>query len=83
MKIVKPRSPYPPKSTLVFYGAGQSEYETMPAIRHNDEWGTVTSCWRLSLWERLVMLFTGEVYVQLLTYNKPIMPQLLSIKNPW
>ena len=64
------------------YAENQEEYLSLPAYKHNDGWGTVTSCWRLSLWERIRVLWTGKVYCSLLTFNKPLTPQLLDIVPP-
>ena len=63
-------------------GAGQPEYQPLPTMRHKDESGKVTSCWRLSPKERFKLLFTGRIYLTLMTFNKPIQPQLLSLEFP-
>ena len=58
----------------------QDEYLTLHAYK--DGGGCVTSCWKLTLRERIKLLFTANVYLSLLTFNKPIQPQLLSTTNP-
>ena len=58
----------------------QDEYLTLHA--HRDETGCVTSCWLMTIRERFKLLFTGKVYLSLLTFNQPIQPQLLSATNP-
>lgn len=80
MKIVEPPKPYPEGSELVVYGKDQPQYLPLPAIRHNDEMGCVTSCWYLSFKERLKLLFTGRVYLQLATFGHSIQPQLMSLR---
>ncbi len=64
----------------VTYGENQPEYLPLPAHRASD--GTVTSCWKASLRERLKILLTGRVYLQLLTFQQPIQPQLLLAEKP-
>lgn len=58
------------------YAKNQPEYLPLPA--HKTEDGMVTSCWRLSLKERIRMLITGRVYVMQLTFNRPLQPLLVS-----
>lgn len=64
------------------YAKNQKEYLPLPAYKHNDDWQCVTSCWSLSLFERIRVLFTGKVYSTLATFGKPLMPQKLSSVNP-
>lgn len=58
----------------------QKEYLTLPA--HIDDEGVVTSCWRLTIGERLRTLFTGKMYLQTMTFKQPLQPQKLITKNP-
>jgi len=64
----------------VVYAKDQKEYLPLPA--HRTKKGEVTSCWKLSLWERLQILFTGKLFLSVLTFNHPLQPQLMSIFNP-
>lgn len=64
------------------YAKDQDEYLDLPAYKHNDDVGTVTSCWRMSVRERLKALFTGRIYLSLLTFGKPLNPQILEVDNP-
>lgn len=70
------------KGCNVIYAENQEEYLPLPAYKHNDEWGTVTSCWHLSFWDRIRTLFTGKIYCSLLSFDKPLTPQLLDTKKP-
>jgi hypothetical protein len=58
----------------------QEEYIAMPAYVSND--GVITCCWELSFLERIKVIFTGKIWHQILTFNKPLQPQLLSIDKP-
>ncbi len=58
-------------------GEQQEEYQDLPAMRFNDRDGTVLFCWYLSWRERLKVLLTGQVWHYVLTFHKPLQPQLL------
>jgi len=64
------------------YAEDQKEYLQLPAYKHNDERGTVTACWRLTLLKRIKVLFTGRIFISLLSFNQPLTPHLLETKNP-
>ena len=64
----------------VIYAENQPEYLPLPA--HKAEDGTVTSCWKLSFKERLKVLWHGKVFLQVLTFNKPLQPLRLDTSNP-
>lgn len=60
----------------------QKEYLPIPAHIENSASVVITTCWKSSFWQRVMFLFTGKVYVQLMTFGKPLQPQKLSISNP-
>lgn len=62
------------------YGANQPEYQGLPAIKLDD--GTVCSRWRLTFWERLRVLWFGDVYLWQMTFNSPLQPILLKVERP-
>jgi hypothetical protein len=64
-----------PEANIVL-GAGQPEYRPLPAFHHE---GVMTVCWRLSLRERLRLLWTGLLWQQVLTFGKPFQPQFLTV----
>ena len=47
-----------------------------------NEFGSISSCWQLTLWERLKLLFTGRIYSTLLSFGKPLTPQRLDVNSP-
>lgn len=63
------------------YAENQPEYLPLPV--HKTQNGTVCSCWKLSFRERLKVLFTGKVWMLVLTFNQPLQPQLPSIDTPF
>jgi len=59
----------------------QPEYLPLPICKLGDENGTVVFCMKLSFLERLRVLFLGNVWVSLLTFNKPLTPSFLTTKK--
>jgi hypothetical protein len=64
----------------VVYAKDQPPYLPLPARREAD--GTVVSCWRLSFRERVKALFSGRVYLTMLTFNRPLQPVKLGTEAP-
>lgn len=56
----------------VVYAANQPEYNPLPV--HKTDEGVVTSCWSMSLFQRIKFLFTGKVYLSVWTFNQPLQP---------
>ena len=61
----------------------QPEYTPLPAYYGAEKEGEVISCWGLSLRERLTLLLTGRIWLRILTFNRPLQPQLLQIERPF
>lgn len=61
-----------PHSNVVF-AENQPQYLPLPA--HVDAAGRVTTLWRMTWYERLYALVTGEVWVQQLSFRQPLQPQ--------
>ena len=68
------------KQSNIEIAKDQDQYITLPA--HMDSDGTVTSCWSLTWWERFKLLFSGHLFLQILTYGKPLQPLKMSVNNP-
>ena len=60
------------KNSNVVYAKDQPEYLSLPAHRTED--GKVTTCWELSLVDRIRALIYGRIYLQTLTFNNPLQP---------
>lgn len=69
-----------PESNCV-YAADQPEYQPLPVLKLPD--GMCVSCWKLTLWERIKLLFTGKVWLMQLTFNQPLQPILPSVGRPF
>lgn len=59
----------------------QPEYLPLPVHRAAD--GTVVSCWTLTLWERVKLLFTGRLWLLQLTFGEPLQPQSPTVHRPF
>jgi len=72
-----------PEQTVVI-AKDQPQYLPLPAHRFSDEpdTGRIACCWQLNWKDRLIILFTGRVWHQILTFNQPLQPQLLTIEKP-
>lgn len=72
-----------PEQTAILAENQPDYYLPMPVHRHfNDAQGRITCCWRLSLRERVKLLFTGHIWHQVLTFYEPLQPQLLLLDKP-
>ncbi len=67
------------KGQTTTYAKDQDQYMDLPAHLTAD--GEVTSCWRGSLWERLLFIVTGKMWVTMLTFNKPLQPLRVSARG--
>jgi len=70
-----------PEQTVVI-AKNQPEYRPLPAHQFRDENGTIACCWQLTILERIRVLFTGKIWHQILTFNGPLQPQLLTVDKP-
>jgi hypothetical protein len=62
------------------YAKNQPEYLPLPVYKTAD--GVVTSCWQLTVKERMMVPFSGKVWWTVLTFNRPLQPCLPTICNP-
>lgn len=69
------------KEVNVEFAKDQPEYNTLPAFINDSPKGEVITCWRLSFKERLYILFNGNVWLSLMTFNSPLTPSYMSVKK--
>lgn len=71
-----------PEQTVVI-AENQPQYLPLPAYRYaNDPQGRIVCCWKLTWPERIALLFSGKLWHQVLTFNSPLQPQLLTADKP-
>ncbi len=59
----------------------QPEYLPLPAFKNDSTEGEVVSCWELSFIERIRILFTGKLWVMIMTFNQGLAPILFTTKK--
>lgn len=69
------------KEVNIEFAKDQPEYLTLPAYREDSPRGEVITCWRLSLKERIYVLLFGNIWLNLLSFNKPLTPSFMSVKK--
>jgi len=65
---------------IVEFAKSQPEYLTLPAWRGHD--GLVVTRWKFSFMERLKILFTGDLWLSIKTFNSPLQPVKLTTVCP-
>lgn len=70
-----------PEQTVII-AKDQPEYKPLPAYRDKSDGGRIVCCWKLTFLERIRILFNGILWHQVLTFNQPLQPQLLSLEKP-
>ena len=63
------------------YAKDQPEYLDLPCFKTPD--GEIITCWKLSFRERLKILFTGKMWLNVLTFNSPLQPLRMSVDKPF
>lgn len=76
MKLVE----FPGQTTII--AKDQPQYRPLPAHRFGDAEGRIACCWSLTWRERLRVLITGRIWHQILTFDQPLQPQLLTVDKP-
>ena len=65
----------------VIIAKDQPGYEPLPAFKNDSPEGEVISCWQLSFKERVRVLFTGVIWLDLISFNKPLTPSFMTTKK--
>jgi hypothetical protein len=66
----------------VEYAKDQMEYLTLPAIKSSGVNGRVTTRWRLTWSERLRIIFSGNLWIQMLTFHERLQPIRPTTEEP-
>ena len=69
------------KEVNVEYVKNQDTYKTLPAYKNDSPMGEVVTCWKFTFIERIILLFTGRLWVVVLSFNKPILATFMSVKK--
>lgn len=66
------------KECNIVFAEDQDEYNSLPAF-YNSEEKTASFCYKLSFIEVVKVFFRRKIWVSIMTFNKPLQPQLLSV----
>jgi len=69
------------KHQNIVFAKDQPEYQPLPALRIDSPTGEVVSCWKLTPKERIKIIFTGRVWLSLMSFNKPITQIYKNVKR--
>lgn len=69
------------KEQNVVYAKDQPQYQPLPAHKNKEGMGEVISCWKLTFWERVKLLFTGKLWVSLCMFGKPLTPSFFTVNK--
>lgn len=81
---IKPVSPVIPKLRLqeIEIAKNQPQYRVLPSVPIFDKNKTIITRWRFPLLSRLILLFTGNLYIEYMTFGQPVTPLYLSVEHP-
>lgn len=69
------------KHQNVVFAKDQPEYQPLPALKIDSPNGEVISCWKLTFKERIKIIFTGRVWLSLMSFNKHLTPSYLAVNR--
>lgn len=69
------------KECNITYAENQPEYLPLPALKMDD--GEIVTCWKPSIKEKLKIVFKGKIWLNVLTFNKPLQPLRMSANKPF
>lgn len=69
------------KHQNIVFAKDQPEYQPLPALRIDSPTGEVVSCWKLTFKERVKIVFTGRVWLSLMSFNKSLTPSFLAVNR--
>lgn len=70
-----------PERTVII-AKDQPEYLPLPAHQFRDSEGRIACCWKLTWKERVAVLWRGTIWHQILTFNQPLQPQMMTVDKP-
>lgn len=84
MKAISPVLPSSPEMPEVVYAKDQPQYLQLPACNFQYTGGEVSviSRYRLTIFERLKLLFTGSIWLEQMTFGQALQPQRPTINEP-
>ena len=69
------------KHQNIVFAKDQPEYQPLPALKLDTPTGEVISCWKLTARERFKIIFTGRIWLSLMSFNKPLTPSFIAVNQ--
>lgn len=69
------------KEQNAVFAETQPQYVPLPAYKYKEPAGRVVFCMGLNFWEKMTLVFTGKLWVSLMSFNKPLTPSYFSVKK--
>jgi hypothetical protein len=69
------------KHQNIVFAKDQPEYQPLPALKLDTPTGEVISCWKLTARERFKIIFTGRIWLSLMSFNKPLTPSFIAVNR--
>lgn len=69
------------KESNTTFGKNQPNYSPLPALSFKDSQGIVITCWKLSFFERMKLIFTGRIWLSSMTFLQPLQPLYLTVNK--
>lgn len=85
MEACTPVLPSSPEIVETVLAKDQPQYKPLPVanVLYSDGVESMISCYRLTLRERLAILLSGKVWLELLTFGEKLQPQKLYLREPF
>lgn len=68
---------------MVNIAEDQPEYLTLPAYQDDEQGGRTIHKWKLTLWERIKILFTGRLWFSVLNFHRRLQPIKPTVHDPF
>lgn len=65
------------------YAKDQAPYLPLPVYEDEEQGGRVIHCWKLSIKEKIQILFTGRLWINVLNFGSPLQPIRPMTDNPF
>ena len=78
MRPVEPVLPSHPYLRGPVYAENQPQYNPLPCLKSKTSNAVVTTRWHAGFWDRLRILLTGDVWLQVWSFDHPDHPRPLS-----
>jgi hypothetical protein len=71
------------KEQNVVYAKNQQPYLPLPSYQDDEQGGRIFHCWKLTIRERIKILFTGKLWINVLNFHLPPQPIKPMVDSPF